>query len=167
MKSLSVFLIIFLVGCGFHLRGTFIAPEYLKVVRILPDDPYTPLQKSIRTSLIKGGTSIVAANSSNVTTLNLSSANFTNSTLSSNPDGQAERMRRSLTISYSVVTANGKIYNNAASITSSREFITSQIQLLSSDNEVATIDRELVNDVAAKLMRQLTKIHIDHVTLPR
>ena len=76
MKSLSIFLIIFLVGCGFHLRGAFIAPEYLKVVRILPDDPYTPLQKSIRASLVKGGTSIVDPSRSNITTLNLSSANL-------------------------------------------------------------------------------------------
>jgi outer membrane lipopolysaccharide assembly protein LptE/RlpB len=167
MRLVSIFLLIFLVGCGFQMRGTFVAPEYLKTVRILPDDPYTPLQKSIRASLMKAGTNIVSPSRSNVTTINLLSSIFSEAALSYDTSGQAERVQRTLTISYQVTAANGKILTNAATITASREFVTSQTQLLSSDNELATIDRELVRDIAVKLIRQLTKLKVDNANLPR
>ena len=167
MRLVSILLLAFLVGCGFHMRGSFVAPEYLKTVRILPDDPYTPIQKSIRASLIKAGTSIVAPSRENVTTLNLLSSVFSEAVLSYDQNNQASRIQRTLTINYQVIDANGKTLANAASITANREFITSQTQLLSSDNELAAIDRELVKDIAAKLMRQLTKLKVDDANLPR
>ncbi|HHA19376.1 MAG TPA: hypothetical protein ENK70_06695, partial [Methylophaga sp.] len=54
-----IFMLIMLAGCGFHLRGTAIIPDDLKVIYIQGVDTNKSLGLELKNSLIRNGVTVV------------------------------------------------------------------------------------------------------------
>ncbi len=87
---LSLWLCFTLAGCGFHLRGTQEMPMHLKTIALLPDAPYTALQKDIRKALRTAGVAIVNSPTA-VYSLNLERDKLSRSIMVIGTDGQAKQ----------------------------------------------------------------------------
>ncbi len=164
-----------LCGCGFHLRGSYALPTYLKVLRISPESYMDPFQEALRQALEGNGIQILsesavdnghskqaadsnhAANAAadKTTVLRIQHQALDEQALAYGIDGQLNRARLTLIIKYQIDTSNPK-NNHEGSVSVSRELMINPNQRLSTDNERARLRTNLYQDAASQLMFQLS-----------
>ena len=151
-------MLISLIGCGFHLRGTLIIPKELKTIRIMPNTPNEDLQRKLRTNLKKNGVKIVSAETKKVTTLTLSKPVFSEEVIAIGANNQPQRIRLIINFNYHLHDKTGELIKGPITITSFRDFSIDPLNLLSSNSERNIIKNELYTSALSKLMRSVTKV---------
>lgn len=164
-KSLFVFsfLFIFLMGCGFHLRGSVTIPEFLRVLRIVPDQPSDPLQRALRQAL-KGNQVIIMrendVDACNAAVINIFSQAITERNVAYGLDGQANRAMIQLTIHYRITDKTGKVILPNGRVRVERSLTINPNATLGTENERNRVLQELYNDGALQLLRQLSLLGV-------
>lgn len=157
-KLFSILLTLSIItGCGFHLRGSFTLPKHLQTIYITPDDPYEPLQKTLRRALLKNNIQIATSADKNVAILELTTPNFSESVTAFNSNGQAQGFKLTINFQYQV-NYNNKILKPFTTIQSSRDIILTPNQILSGENERRMIKDDLLQESIIQLFRQLSTI---------
>lgn len=153
-KILVIFISITLVGCcGFKLRGSHTIPAYLKTIYITPDLPYDPFQRALRARLTRYKVKLACEPGKNIAILELSQPAISEQALAWGPDGQVQRFKYILTVSYTLITRDVKY---SRTITRTRELSRSNNQLLSNESEKQVIHKELLDEAVNELLRQIT-----------
>ena len=152
--------VLLLSGCGFHLRGSFVIPEGLKQLIVMPDDPYQPFQRQLRYTLKKRGIDIVAPGYK-APTLTIHDENYSQQVLGLSPTGQAQQFRMFLNLSYSLKSIKGQELR-ANTIRVSKDFSADPNTVLSNDSGISIYKQELQQEAILQLIRQLTTIKALH-----
>jgi LPS-assembly lipoprotein len=163
-KIFIIILLLFITGCGFHLKGTFTIQNSLKILRISPHQPTDPLQKILRKSLKSNGVQIVEPQNSEATSvllLTILSQTFTEKTVAYGADGQANRSVIQFNITYQISNSSGKIIFSNGTIKVERLLTINPNAVLGTDNERNYVNEQLYIDAASQLMRQLSIMKID------
>lgn len=157
--STSILILTFIAGCGFHLRGAVSFPTWLKTVYITPDDPYEPLQKTVRRTLERNKITLVTEINKETAVLELTTPDFTESILALNAMGQSQRFKLTISFQYKLSYA-GNLLRPLTTIQSSRDFTLAPGQILSGDNERRLIKDELLQEATSQLFRQLYTVKL-------
>lgn len=156
-----IFTFCVLVGCGFHLRGTFDIPNTLQIIKIRPDQPFDPFQRALRKTLVSNGVQVIADEKSNnasakAATLTLLSQLFSERNVAYGSDGQPNRALLKFNVVYQIKDAQGNLLGSSASVQVERELTLNPTAYLATDNERARLRNDLIVDAASQLVRQLS-----------
>ena len=148
-----------LVGCGFQLRGqarlpTLLAHTYIDSQRP-PGAPPSPLQPVLQRLLVANGVQVVAEPSAHSSRLVLLSETPGQRLISTDAVGDTREYELSYRVNYRVTAADGQLLQAPTAITAVRNIVYRETEVLGSFETTALINRELVNEVAATLLRQL------------
>jgi LPS-assembly lipoprotein len=156
---LTFFLLFLLMGCGFHLRGTFSIPPSLQILRVCPNIPIDPLQRPLRQILKGNGVQIIDEHHpdyASVPTLTILSQALTERAVAYGTDGQVNRSAIQLAISYQITDAKGKVILPCNGVRVERMLTVNPNAVLGTDNERTRVNSELYQDGAMQLVRQLS-----------
>lgn len=157
MRNVVFVLVLFIAGCGFHLRGTIIIPKHLQFISISPDTPYEPFQRELRHTLNRNGVTILPKGTKDVVTLHLSEPIYSEELMALGNDNQAGQLRVKIIIQYALYDPDGKLLQRTTTITSSKDISVDSEDLLSADAEKESLKHEIRQDIALKLIRMLSK----------
>lgn len=151
----TLLLCLSLTACGgFKMRGSLDIPPYLRTVYITPCEPYEPLQRAVRTQLVANGVKILSTPMENTTVLRLDKPTSSDEVLAVGSSGEVQRYKLSVSTAFSLNAAN--TLQLQRSITRTRELNRSNNMLLSNEGEAQIVKRELLNEVVAEILRQIT-----------
>jgi len=153
MRKYLIVLCIFLTACGFHLRGQYSLPPHLQTLAIQPDDPYSPLQREIRSSLRLSGVSVSEDTKQNYT-LKILSHNLSRSVLIIGTDGQAKQEQLIYTVKYQVIPPNQDAMPEQT-IVVERMLKEKFNQTMGQSKQEEILLAEMRRDVASQQMRRL------------
>ena len=160
-SKLTSFIIFFclLAGCGFHLRGSFDIPSSLRVIQILPKQPFDSFQRALRKTLASNGVQVIideSPSNQNQAILTLLSQSFSERNVAYGSDGQPNRALLKFNVVYQVKDSDGKLIIPSASVQVERELTLNPITYLATDNERTRLRSDLIADAASQLVRQLS-----------
>lgn len=151
-----VVLCITLTGCaGFQLRGNLSIPDYLQKLYISPCDPNDPLQNILRARLKDAKVKVLNQPVANVAELELSRITTSEQVLAYGSSGEAQRYQLNMYVTYDFRVKSKGIHVHRT-ITRTRELNRSNNMLLSNEGEEQLVKKELLNETASELLRQIT-----------
>lgn len=155
MRKIAIAMFCFiLAGCGgFQLRTAQKVPANLRTICITPYEPYEPLQRTLRTRLRAQNVNIVQDPKNSPAVLHLHKASSNEEILAIGSSGEVQRYKLSLNASYSLSTTSG--INTQRTVIRTRELNRSNNMLLSNEGEEQIVKRELLNEVANEILRQI------------
>lgn len=154
MRKFIIILCLFVTACGFHLRGQYTLPSHLQTLAIQPDDPYSPIQREIRSTLRASNVDVVER-TKGVYTLHIISHNLSRSVLIIGTDGQAKQEQLIYRVKYQVIKPNGETLPEQT-IMVERILNVNFSQTLGQNQEEDILLAEMRQDVASQLMRRLS-----------
>ncbi len=150
------------IGCGFHLRGAFTIPESLKILHLLPNQPFEPFQHALGQILTSNGVNIVRLQDSvkpMYATLTLSNQAFSERTIAYGSDGQANRSVLQYKVMYQLVDCHGNTVVSNGKVQVERELTLNPNAVLGTDNQRKRLMSDLYLDAASQLARQFSHAH--------
>lgn len=149
---------LFLVACGFHLRGTTSLPTVTHRIAIQPDAPYLPLQRELRELLITNGATVVSPHQKPTSILTIIEENFDTTDTSIGADGRIREQGYAYTVQYMLTDSQGKMLLNPEpdTVSSQRLVEYNPDFALAQSLEARTIKAELRWDVASKIVDRLS-----------
>ncbi len=148
-----------LVGCGFHLRGTFDIPKAFQILKISPNQPFDNFQRSLKQTLVSNGVQVIPEGNPQAleyVTLTLVSQAFSERTVAYGSDGQPNRAILKFKVIYQLTDSQGKLIVPATSVQVERELTINPSAYLATDNERTRLRNDLTVDAASLLVRQLS-----------
>ncbi len=148
-----------LQGCGFHLRGSYEIPEELKYLQLSPEQPYDPLQRTLRKMLAGNGVQLMPVADSDAdkppSTLTIQHQSFEERPIAYGMDGQAIRVRLELRLEYTVeLQPQHHRYENTIRV--QREFMIDPRNMLATENERQRLKEDLFEEAAAQCVSALS-----------
>ncbi len=136
------------------MRGDLDIPPYLRTVYITPCEPYEPLQRAVRAQLCGHGVQILNTPTEHSAILRLDKPVSSDEVLAVGSSGEVQRYQLSVSTTFQLQTSNNLQLQR--SITRTRELNRSNNMLLSNEGEAQIVKRELLDEVVAEILRQIT-----------
>lgn len=152
--------ILLLVSCGFHLRGNTQVPTELKTVVLMPDEPYTPQQRAIRTLFRANDIHLYEATdvgngASSYYQIELLDAAVTRDVIIIGTDAQAKQEQIIIAQRYRIVPPHEQPMP-AQIISVQRILNVDQNRVLGQDQEEIVLMEEMRDDIAQQLLKRIT-----------
>lgn len=148
-----------LIGCGFHLRGSIVLPEILKVIKITPDTPYESFQRKLRRKLTNKGSKIVPVQTKNVVKLQVDNPIFVQSTLALE-NNQPKLINIEINVCYSLYNEKGSLIQGPITIKSNKLLTINPSNLLTANSEIEVLKDELETEVVIRLINMIYKVSL-------
>lgn len=144
-----------LSACGFHLRGQLVLPAGLQHITIYNLSHDSLLEQRVKTQLKANGISLNKSNQATQLILQITSSHFSRSlaNLSSNTQWRQYTLRYQATFQFN--NHKGKAISKAISVSSIRHTAENPNQLLGSKNETRTLQQEMRQELAIKILDHL------------
>lgn len=146
-------------GCGFQLRGQAQLPAALNETFIdsqrPPGSPPSPLQPVLQRLLIANGIEVVPEPTPGSARLTLLHESTHQRLIGTDAIGDTREFELSYRVDYRVADADDRILQTLTRVTASRNVVYNETEVLGSFETTELINRELINEVAATLLRQL------------
>jgi LPS-assembly lipoprotein len=152
---LSVFLIVLVTGCGWHLRGSLKMPAEVQVIAIDPEQPYEPFQKSLRTMLKSSGVQVVPLADKSAAVFHLIESSFKTQDLTIDAQGAVSEQLVILTVVFSMDDAMGKTIMPQQTVRIEHKITHDENQLLRQEAEERTLRRTLQEDAITQIMHRM------------
>lgn len=150
------------IGCGFHLRAPIPIPAAFQTLRILPDQPFEPLQLALRQTLKSAGIRVVDVSApieTQASILTIRSQYFSERTTAYGPDVQINRATLQYVVTYNITDCAGKILIPNNTIQVERELTINPNAVLGTEFERDKVKSELYGDATLQLIRQISIHH--------
>lgn len=158
-RSVQISLIalcLFLVACGFHLRGEEELPTALKVIYLQSKTPYGSFEQTLRDSLRSYGVALVDSPNQANTILNITQVQLTPVAGSVSADLDLRQYTLNYVVTYSVLSPKGEIIVPVNSVTASTTFTSKMSEMmLSSRNSTQQYMPSLQRDAVFRIISQL------------
>lgn len=148
-------LVLFLTGCGFHLRGKAALPPGLEKMTISGLDSYDPLVIVLSRYLRANGVEVITYDDPGVTDLRLSGFSQAKEIMVVGTDG---RVREYRLISSVIIALQDKARGldlPAERVTVRRDFLYNPDDVLGKAEEEKVLREEMIRDLARKIMERL------------
>ncbi len=149
----AVLALLTLVGCGFHLRGSYALP-YESMFVNLPD--YSVIGAAVKRAIRSSGTTRLALTASDAeVTLQPGTEYRDRVILSVSSSGRVSELRLRYLYPYRVIDAKGRDVVPPESIELVRDLTYDDSNILAKQQEEALLWRDMENDLVQQLMRRL------------
>lgn len=160
MKTIKqiLFLIIpiFLVGCGFHLRGAHTLPPQLHTMYLQSDKPYSDFTKQVKMTLKISNITLTDDPTKAPIILALSNENFSTYQTSVGNSTQTRNYNATYSVTYQLQNKCGNDITKAKIISNSNTITVNQNEILENSNKLSIAKQNLIRDLVMKLMFQLS-----------
>lgn len=145
-----------LAACGFHLRDALVLPADLGPLRVVSQDPYSPLAESVSEALTRAGAVAAATGSTqNVATLRIASERWASMPLSVDAAGRAQEYTLRYAVVFRLNRADGSDLVPQQVIELSRDYISVPTNSAGTEGEREILTRELRRDMVASILRRI------------
>jgi LPS-assembly lipoprotein len=145
-----------LAACGFHLRDALLLPGDLGPLRVVSQDPYSPLGQSLSEALGRAGATPAAEGVvDNVATLQIRSERWESTPLSVDQFGRAQEYSLRYAVVFRLLRANATDLVPLQVIELSRDYISVPTNSSGTESEREILSRELRRDMVAAILRRI------------
>ncbi|MGA2654621.1 MAG: LPS assembly lipoprotein LptE [Gammaproteobacteria bacterium] len=141
-----------LLGCGFKLREPIQLAEHIQTLDVSPDDPYRPLQRTVRETLAYSG---VEVEDGADIILKLQPEEVLRSTYAVDTAGDVAQELISYTLKFELVDKDNNILIPMQTIKTDRILYIHENQLLSVNREERTLIDDMRQEAVMQLIRRL------------
>lgn len=152
MRQLMVVTLLFLSGCGFHLRGTAQLPPALSEISVIDAVPATDIAPELRGALKNVG---VLISESAPMLLTLRAEKYNKRVLSADSVGRAQEYGLHYSVHFSLQDKKGVMWISDSPITQSRDLRFDAAAVLGTANEESLLKTEMRRDAILQILRQL------------
>lgn len=153
--------LLFLSGCGYHLRQAAQLPTSISPIIINGIGPHSDLYREITHRLDSDTVQVTRERSEAKTMLQISRYGRQNRTLSVDETGKVAQTELKHTLEFSLISASGEILVPAQSIVVTRDYINTEQQKLGKVTEAGQLAEgmqlELARQITTRLQAQLKK----------
>ena len=158
-KWLALLLVVFLAGCGWHLRGVLKLPPQLKNTYIQSDAPNSPFTQVLTRLLIANHINVVKSPQDANAILVLSDVNTSNALTSLSGGAEAGQYTMYGSVTFSVTDAKtGAVFIPPRQVENTRTFDSNSTQALSAQSAINNLMVLQQNQLAQDILNQLTHI---------
>ena len=144
-----------LSACGFHLRGEMPLAKPLHSLYIQSIDPYGVLVKELEQSLKMSHVTLTANPNDADTTLVITRDDTAQTLLSVGGTQQTRQYQLSVTVTFEIVDATGRVIIAPQSIAEARVITIQSSQILGSSNEASLYFQQMRRQLASAIMYRL------------
>jgi LPS-assembly lipoprotein len=149
------FLTLFLVACGFHLRGNVPLPKTLSPMYIATNKPYDPLVELIEDTLTASHIELVDSPKNASTILNLIDIQYVENLVSVAASTNTRQYTLLEILRMELTTTKGKIVIPVSTLTASNPLTVDSNQMLNTSVQKQTLQQEMQQAVVQQLMIRL------------
>jgi len=164
---LSGSLMVFISGCGFHLRNSLTLPEDTPAVRVESVQPYSELAKLLRRRLQAVGATVLAENNSALSTndpnqtfarLSIHAERWGELPTAIDTGGRAQEYRLRYAVIFSFNLADGSVLVPQQAIELSRDYTSQPTDATGTSTERELLAEELRREMAASILRRIDSV---------
>jgi LPS-assembly lipoprotein len=145
-----------LASCGFHLRDALLLPGDLGPLRVVSQDPYSPLGQSLSEALGRAGATPAAEGVvDDVATLQILSERWESTPLSVDQFGRAQEFTLRYAVVFRLRRADATDLVPQQVIELSRDYISVPTNSSGTESEREILSRELRRDMVASILRRI------------
>jgi LPS-assembly lipoprotein len=145
-----------LASCGFHLRDALLLPGDLGPLRVVSQDPYSPLGQSLSEALGRAGATPAADGVvDDVATLQILSERWESTPLSVDQFGRAQEYTLRYAVVFRLRRADASDLVPQQVIELSRDYISIPTNSSGTESEREILSRELRRDMVASILRRI------------
>jgi len=159
-KLLFIFLILFLTGCGYKLRGSMPLASPLQHLYLETPDPYGQLTRNLRQFLKMSGVSLANNSKEASSILTILSENTNNQLLGINGTQQTRQYNLVLTVTFQISNTNSHVLVPSQTVTESRTLTITNDQILASNNEAISLYNKMRQSIVYDIMSRLSSEEI-------
>lgn len=153
MRTFFIICLAFLLtSCGFELRKPINLSEHIQTIDIYPDDPYRPLQRTVRETLTYSGVEI--EDGADII-LKLQPEEILRSTYAVDTAGDVAQEQLTYQLHFELVDKSNRILMPMQTIKSYRILYIHENQLLSVNREERTLIDDMRQEAVMQLLRRL------------
>ncbi|TKS53681.1 hypothetical protein E4582_02100 [Luteimonas yindakuii] len=142
-------------ACGFHLRSALTLPPDLGAVRVVTQDPFSPLRDGLELALRQAGADIVPAATPDVATLNVLSERWAETPLSVDQFGRAQEYSLRYAVVFRLRRADGADLVPQQAVELARDYTSSPSELIGTESERELLGREMRREMVASIVRRI------------
>lgn len=157
--SLYAVILIGLIGCGFHLVGSDIHLPF-KRIYLSTKQPFSLLSQELTYQLHQLHVTVVKSTEQSQLVLAILSDEDTVTTLSTGGNGQISRETIHKTVTYQLQDRKGRRIGDINQVSAQQYVAISQDQMLSGDNSINKVKREVAKKCSQELLRQLASSNV-------
>lgn len=144
-----------LIGCGFQFRDQNALPPGLRTLYLQTANPYGSLEAELRQTLRASGVVLVDNKKQAPVTLQLSNPVRTNSSATVGPSSQSRVYTLVYSVIFTLANSDGKLFMSPQTLTAVRTLTLAANQLLQSNNQLATLNKEMEREIIDHLYNHL------------
>jgi LPS-assembly lipoprotein len=160
-KVLSMLLcvsLLFMAGCGFHLRDSVTLPAALQTLRIESVDSLSPLPQELGRALLRQGVQLVDSEEAKVSVLRILADQQATVPLSYSGAARIQEYQVVHRVEFEVLDAEGKVMAPRSALERRREYRFDETQALGAAAEDELARKELRREMLQALLRRLESI---------
>lgn len=150
-----LFTLLFLSGCGYHLRQSAQLPAFISPVIINGVGPYSDFNNELSHRLKSDTVEVTKERSEAKTMLNISRYKKQNRTLSVDASGKMAQTEIKHTLEFALIDASGKTLVPPQSIVVVREYINTEGQKLGKVAEADQLSDGMLQELARRIVTRL------------
>jgi len=161
-RVFSVLLILFLTGCGFHLRGAYQLPEAMAKTYVQANNQNSEFIRSLKRSLKANEVLLVETITEATALLTISSEAQNKRILSVDSRGRAREYELSYDIGFNVQDKVANFIVEQQQLKLEREFLFDTEDILGKGREESTLIKDMQQDMVRLILLRLQSVNSAH-----
>ncbi|RMH91166.1 hypothetical protein EBB59_08480 [Lysobacter pythonis] len=149
--------VLFLAGCGFHLRRPLDLPMDLGPVRVVSPDPYSPLAESLALALARAGATAPADpdETQGVARLEIVSERWGDTPNSLDQYGRAQEFSLRYAVIFALRDGNGRDVVPQQAVELSRDYVAPAADAIGKASERELLSKEMRREMTTAILRRV------------
>lgn len=156
LKSSTVFLVLVIAGCGFHLRGTATIPASLQTLYVQGVNMQQGLGLELKRALTRNGVTVRNDYQQGTAVLTILDNRFQRRVLSVGSDAKVSEYELHGTVTFKVSDDEGKVLADSQTVEARRDYQFDQNQVLGKDEEERLLKEQLNQQLVQSILRRLS-----------
>jgi len=157
-NSVVAFLLMLIMGCGFHLRGAADLSDNLKVMHIEGVNLQRDIGLYLKRGLVSNGIIVVEQAQADSAVLKIIENKFDRRVLSVGSNAKVSEYELYALIRFSVMDAQGKTLAEGQSVEAQRDYQFDEGEVLGRESEEALLRDQLNQELVQSILRRLSAI---------
>ena len=157
-NSVVAFLLMLIMGCGFHLRGAADLSDNLKVMHIEGVNLQRDIGLYLKRGLVSNGIIVVEQAQADSAVLKIIENKFDRRVLSVGSNAKVSEYELYALIRFSVMDAQGKTLAEGQSVEAQRDYQFDEGEVLGRESEDALLRDQLNQELVQSILRRLSAI---------
>jgi LPS-assembly lipoprotein len=156
LKSSTVFLLLIIAGCGFHLRGTATIPASLQTLYVQGVNMQQGLGLELKRTLTRNGVTVRNDYQQGTAVLTILDNRFQRRVLSVGSDAKVSEYELHGIVTFKVSDGDGKVLADSQTVEARRDYQFDQNQVLGKDEEERLLKEQLNQQLVQSILRRLS-----------